>query len=316
MPQLRLVSSHRRGASVKHFLAVAACFGWPLLYLLLPPLLLLLPPRLLLPPFLLLLLAARFAPAPAAMNALQKEYFSLRVFAEEEAPPPSPQPPPPPPPQTMLFSMEPHDLFPLGMLAASDLPGGGDVRCCVSDACFALPGLRSVIARGGAVDARRETMDRLLAQGTSLVLCPGGVHEVCHNFHRTADGIALQMHNRLGMVRLAQRHGAHIVPCFAFGQGAAFSDIRSPLAALLGAPFAEAISRRIGFAPLLFRGAGGVPFAPPAPTPIDVVVGAPIPCPATADPHTILRRVVADTERIFQEHKARFGMQHVSLCVL
>lgn len=53
------------------------------------------------------------------------------------------------------------------------------------------------------------------------------------------------LQNRRGFIRLAMQTGAHVVPCFAFGQTGTFSWFR-PGPPLVSDASVQALSRRIG----------------------------------------------------------------------
>jgi len=76
--------------------------------------------------------------------------------------------------------------------------------------------------------------------------------------------------------------------------------------------------------PLLFLGVFNIPFAPPRRTNITLVIGAPIPVPKTnekdANYDEVVKKTqaefVASMERIFEENKAKFGMEENTLKIL
>lgn len=90
----------------------------------------------------------------------------------------------------------------------------------------------------------------------------------------------LYLKNRYGLFKIAaeQPEGLSLVPCYCFNQRPAF-DFYVPRWKLL-----HTLGRKLGFIPLLFSGAFGIPFAPPKSVPMVFVMGKPIHVPhMTAD---------------------------------
>lgn len=83
----------------------------------------------------------------------------------------------------------------------------------------------------------------------------------------------LYLRKRMGIVKMAALHGVAIVPTFTFNQRAAF-NFWIPQWRWL-----HKLGRRLGFIPLMFSGLWGIPYAMPAPTQLNLVVGEPIPVP-------------------------------------
>lgn len=79
---------------------------------------------------------------------------------------------------------------------------------------FALPGVGSYLARGGAVEAGRENAEAILARGGILVDFPGGDREV---FRPWSERNTIDFGGHVGFVKLALRTGAPIVPAVSVG---------------------------------------------------------------------------------------------------
>ena len=81
----------------------------------------------------------------------------------------------------------------------------------------------------------------------------------------------------------------------------------------------RALSRVLGFAPMVFWGRWGTPI--PKRVPDHVVVGAPIAVtqnkePTPSEVADMLTTFIAAMERLFEEHKAKAGYPHSKLVVL
>lgn len=77
-----------------------------------------------------------------------------------------------------------------------------------------LPGIGSVLARGGGLVADPSNAEAVLRDGGVLVTYPGGDHEV---FRPWADRNRIDFGGHMGAVRLALRTGAPVVPAVSVG---------------------------------------------------------------------------------------------------
>ena len=90
----------------------------------------------------------------------------------------------------------------------------------------------------GAIDAGRASAGAALAKGRTVGISSGGVAEVFET--NSKDGTeTIILSNRKGLVKLALRHGADIVPCFLYGNTAALSVWYDPFGVM------RAISRKV-----------------------------------------------------------------------
>jgi hypothetical protein len=215
--------------------------------------------------------------------------------------------------------MEPHDILPLSIFSFSGILNyfpGHNARGCLSSACFLLPGMRHVYTWGDATDVNKKTIMRNLAKGYSLALCPGGAHEVCYMTDNSSKECILYLKNRMGLIKMAAVNGVPIIPCFTFNQRNAFNYWIPQWRWL------HKLGRKIGFIPLMFSGIFGLPYAMPAPTPLTLVVGAPIVVPKMEGvlteemlkPYQTL--FIEAIERIYENNKDQFDMGDVVLKIL
>jgi Diacylglycerol acyltransferase len=86
--------------------------------------------------------------------------------------------------QPAIFVLEPHDVLPVSIFSLCDflgaLPGKRRLIGCISSACFRVPLMRHVWSWVCAESVDRGNVVRLLKEGVSVCLCPGGVREVIH----------------------------------------------------------------------------------------------------------------------------------------
>lgn len=153
----------------------------------------------------------------------------------------------------------------------------------------------------------------LVAVGIS----PGGVAEV---FETNAKDECIYIKERIGLIKLAIRTGADLVPCYLFGNTKLLSCWAGE-----GVPGArtvmEFVSRKIvGFATIVIFGRFGLPI--PYRTPILAVKGTPIPTnhikceePSKEQIEEVQGQLLAELEELFDKYKGLYGWQDKRLVV-
>ncbi|WP_341849582.1 lysophospholipid acyltransferase family protein, partial [Actinomadura rifamycini] len=119
-------------------------------------------------------------------------------------------------------------------------------RSLADHAHWLVPGWRTVMEAGGAVDGTPGNCRELLRAGHPVVVFPGGAREVTR---AREDRYRLQWDGRLGFARLAVEAGCPIVPFGSVGVEEMFTPVLDPGSALL------APARALGRAVLGERGA-------------------------------------------------------------
>jgi len=129
-----------------------------------------------------------------------------------------------------IFDVHPHGILPFGTMAAlltealeKDVWQGIKMRVLAASFCFYVPIYRDMILAGGVVDAARYNAKRLLKEGYSLMLVPGGATEALHT---TPDQDVVFLKSRKGFVRLALENGAWLVPCYSFGESETYRQMK------------------------------------------------------------------------------------------
>ena len=82
------------------------------------------------------------------------------------------------------------------------------------DFAFALPGWGDLARRNGSVPASHENGGDLLDAGYPVIVYPGGDED---DYRPWTERHRVDLHGRMGFVRLALRHGAPVVPLVAHG---------------------------------------------------------------------------------------------------
>lgn len=177
----------------------------------------------------------------------------------------------------VVIGLEPHGVIPFSIFFCHAATAGfplKDGRGLMSSILFMIPGMRQVYTSVAAAGADKKTMYGLLDRGISCVLIPGGVQEVPLLNKGTEKDLYLYLNKRLGFVKVALEKGAPVIPAFCFGILESYSWWIVP------GKIAEQIGRTIGFMPMLYFGAMGVPLWIPRKVPLTVFVGEPIQGPA------------------------------------
>mmetsp|Transcript_139195 Transcript_139195/g.266918 ORF Transcript_139195/g.266918 Transcript_139195/m.266918 type:complete len:363 (+) Transcript_139195:53-1141(+) len=173
----------------------------------------------------------------------------------------------------VVIGLEPHAVIPFSIFFCHDaletLPLR-DARGLMSSILFMIPGMRQTYRSVAASAADKKTMYKLLDKGISCGLIPGGVQEVKLLNKGSKKDLYLYLSKRLGFVKVALEKGAPVVPAFCFGILETYSWWIVP------GTIAAKIGRFIGFMPMLYFGAMGIPLGIPKKVPLTVVVGEPI----------------------------------------
>ncbi len=82
------------------------------------------------------------------------------------------------------------------------------------DFLYALPGVRTLVRRLGAVPASPENAGRVLQSGIPVLVYPGGDED---DYRPWTDRNRVDLHGRTGFVKLALRHRVPVVPMVAHG---------------------------------------------------------------------------------------------------
>lgn len=67
-----------------------------------------------------------------------------------------------------IWSIEPHDILPLGLFAMSDYLGyfpGHKMMGCLTSACFIVPGMKQVYTWASACSVDKKNIQKLLETG-------------------------------------------------------------------------------------------------------------------------------------------------------
>jgi hypothetical protein len=199
------------------------------------------------------------------------------------------------------------------MLLWPSLTGHHFVALAASSALRVFPILRSI----GAVDASRSVARKALEQYPYTIgISTGGVAEV---FETNAVDECILLKERVGLVKLAIRTGADLVPCYLFGNTKLLSCWSGE-----GIPGAhsilERISRKLGFALIIIHGRFVLPI--PFRVPVLGVTGKPIPThdikceePTQEQIDKIQGLLLDEMQEIFERYKGLYGWEDKRLII-
>lgn len=177
---------------------------------------------------------------------------------------------------------------------------------------FKIPFIREAGLWLGCVDASRATATRCLQKGLSLSVVPGGEREQLLSQRGSVESLILK--RRQGFVKLALQHGIPLVPVYCFGENQLYHQSTFMMR------FRSWVQRSLGIALVMPYGRFGVPWVP-CPTPLQLVVGAPIQVPTIKEPsHEEVdmhhQRYMAELTNLFLRHRETAGYGELTLEML
>lgn len=232
------------------------------------------------------------------------KYFSLKVVCEDQDAIQHGQ--------TYVVGLEPHSALPTALPMMFNrfcevLPSPlRDIKILATSVAFYMPATKHLWWGLGIRPIDKRSFGDLLKAKTSVVLVPGGLSE-CMIMKKGQE--AMYLRKRLGFVKLALQHGAHLLPAFAFGQSDTYSWYR-PGPPLVPVRVVDAVRKVLGFVPLTMWGRFGTPV--PHKVPMMVVFGKPIVLPKLDDPsqdeiRTYLNLYITAIEGICERYKHQAG---------
>ncbi|OWZ22520.1 Diacylglycerol O-acyltransferase [Phytophthora megakarya] len=219
-----------------------------------------------------------------------------------------------------IFGFHPHGIIVLSRVSTyggnwekvfPDIPTRGTMTAIMTNSLgastmFYVPLGRELCLWLGGVDASRSTADKVLNDGTSIVVYPGGVPEIFKTDPNSKVN-ELVLKKRLGFVKLAMRHGAELVPSFVFGEKWLYNMWNPPQGVI------DFFRKTLKIPMIIFWGKFmWMPKQPPKGKRFGVVYGKPIPTKLTANPtdeeiRDVHAQYVAEIERLFSQYKKEFG---------
>ena len=238
------------------------------------------------------------------------KYFSYKLITECDYDPSS----------RHIYVAPPHGVFPYGnILAVQSWRSrfGFPFRGLASSGALRVPIFKQILRCLGVIDASRHVARTALEEDGAIGISTGGVAEVFETNH-TDECILLK--ERIGMIKLAIRTGAELVPCYLFGNTKLLdcwsgeylpSTIKSSI---------ERISRKAGFALIVIYGRWGL--AIPYRLPVLAVAGKGVPTkhiqcedPTNEQVEQVQALLLTEMERIFETYKHLYGWEDKKLII-
>ncbi|XP_061566003.1 2-acylglycerol O-acyltransferase 1 [Cololabis saira] len=187
---------------------------------------------------------------------------------------------------------------------------------------FRVPFFRDYIMFGGLVSSCKSSLAHLVSRpggGNVAVVAVGGAPEA---LDARPGALTLQVKNRKGFIKLALKHGAHLVPVFSFGENELFDQMENPAGSALRR-LQNRLQNIMGIAMPLFHARGVFQYnfgLMPYRKPIHTYVGKPIPVVQTPSPSSEdIERLHTDylqsLTELFEQHKHVYGLdedQHLT----
>lgn len=233
-----------------------------------------------------------------------------------------------------IFACHPHGILGISHMTnfGTEATGfnetfpGVPVHLLGHRAFFRIPFLREWVLAHGTSSVEKRTMIRLLGEGRSVVLAPGGAKESLECVPHT---MRLFLGQRRGFAKLALQTGAALVPVLSFGENELYSTVQFEQGTLMRR-LQEGLQRRMGFALPVFCGLRWCPLMPKR-RPITTIVGAPVrppPIPAGGDGGSSSEVITAEMVQAFhakycealrdlyEAHKAAHGAAETTLQIV
>eukprot|EP00386_Alphamonas_edax_P006154 GDKI01020012.1.p1 GENE.GDKI01020012.1~~GDKI01020012.1.p1 ORF type:complete len:317 (-),score=78.27 GDKI01020012.1:82-1032(-) len=219
-----------------------------------------------------------------------------------------------------LFGCHPHGIISMGWFAnigtearnISQVIPGVDIRLATLATSMRLPFLRDILLSLNFIAVDRQAISHVLkmGKGNAVGVVVGGATEALYS---KPDCHALVLKRRRGFFREALIHGAHVVPCYSFGETDIYK-LKEVAPQTQVAKFRSAFQKLSGVSmPLAYgRGIfqywwGFIPFR----RPINLVIGEPIAVekranPTDAEVAALQEQYLGRLTRLFDSYKHKY----------
>ena len=219
-----------------------------------------------------------------------------------------------------IYVAPPHGVFPYGNILAIQVWRtlfGFPFRGLAASSALRVPVFKQMLRCIGIVDASRHVARTCLEKDLAIGISTGGVAEV---FETNEEDECVVLKERIGLIKLAIRTGADLVPCYVFGNTKLLNCWAGEGLPFSGKSFLEWLSRKIGFALIVIYGRFGL--AIPFRIPVLCVSGKGIPTghiqcedPTPEQVSKIQEQLLAEMERVFDAYKPYYGWDNKKLII-
>lgn len=235
------------------------------------------------------------------------------------------------PKRTYIFGYHPHGIISMGALgcfgteaAGFDklFPGITNTLLTLSSN-FHIPIYRDYLMAMGLSSVSKKSCESLLAHGpgSAITIVIGGAQESLLSRPHAND---LVIHKRLGVFKIAMRHGADLVPVYSFGENDVYQQIPNEPGTWLYT-FQQLFKKGAGFTVPMFHARGVLNYdfgLMPFRAPINTVVGRPIHVKRNENPtldeiKEVQKEYIEALQEIWNQHKDDFaGDREKEFCIV
>lgn len=244
------------------------------------------------------------------MSWVLVKYFSFKFISEQEYDPNG----------RYIYVAPPHGVFPYGNVLAMQswrARFGFPFRGLASSQALRAPIFKQILRCVGTIDASKHIARKAIEEDGAIGISTGGVAEV---FETNGADECILLKERIGLIKLAIRTGAELVPCYLFGNTKLLDCWSGEGLPFNGKSYIEKISRKAGFAMIVIYGRFGL--AIPYRKPVVSIAGKGVPTkhlqceePTMEQVEQVQGQLLAEMERIFDTYKHYYGWEHKKLII-
>jgi 1-acyl-sn-glycerol-3-phosphate acyltransferase len=207
----------------------------------------------------------------------------------------------------MIFCAIPHGVAPLGITAYplwSKLWNNKICHWAGAPVLFKIPIIGYFITKMGYIPAKSQNiLETLTKKEENVGIILDGIAGM---FQAANNEEIAHIKARKGIVKIALRAGAPIVPVYGFGHTKLWTVVVDPFGAL------EKLSHVVEASITPFFGRFGWFLGPPRRVPVTVCLGEPVMCPRVQDPtkeqiDKYHQQLLESYQQLFDKHKAAYG---------
>jgi len=215
--------------------------------------------------------------------------------------------------KSLVFCIVPHGVGPMGVTAYptwSKLWNGNLCHWTAAPAVMKLPLIGYYMSKMAYIPAKARAIHEVLTKkGSNVGIILDGIAGM---FQVSDKEERAFLKKRKGIVKIALRAGASLVPVYGFGHTSLWTIAVDPFGIM------EAMSNAMGVSVVPFFGRFGWFLGPPRRVPVTVCLGDPIECPQIDEPTNeqideYHKKLLDGYQAVFDLHKEAYGWGHKTL---
>jgi len=221
------------------------------------------------------------------------------------------------PSRNYIFGYHPHGIISIGAFTmfgteargVSKVFPGIDINVLTLSSNFSVPFFRDLLLSLGFCSVSKTSIESILSRspGSSCMIVPGGAAESLYAFPGKYD---LVIKKRLGIIKMAMKSGAPLIPVLCFGENDVWDQVSNPKGSVLRT-IQEKFQKYASFAPPLFHGRGILQYdygIVPHRRNVVAVVGKPVEVEMKGEPSVeelreVQARYLGELRGIWEEYK-------------